>query len=137
MAGTLVVTTTNARMNAVDFPTKHAKVTLTWTSDASGDVTGNIAESYNSNLDRLKGWIVKITTNPGATAPTDNYDITLSDGDSVDICNATLMNRDTATSETVTYDPPIWVDSELALVIANAGNVKGGVIEIYMVGHYI
>lgn len=137
MAGTVTISPTNALMNCVDYPTKNNKISIGWTSDASGDATANLAADYNSNLSKIKGWIIQIATNPGATAPTDNYDITISDADSVDVCGGRLKDRDTATSELVTFDPPVWVDSELALAVANAGNAKVGAIEIYMVGHYV
>jgi len=47
----------------------------------------------------INGYVFLVVTNPGATAPTDDYDITLTDSDSVDVMGGTLANRDTANSE--------------------------------------
>ena len=41
-------------------------------------------------------------TDPGATAPTDNYDITIVDEYGSDIFGATLTNRDTTNTEEAT-----------------------------------
>ncbi len=43
--------------------------------------------------------LLEIETNPGATAPTDNYDISLNDADGVDVMHTSGANRDTSTSE--------------------------------------
>ena len=114
------------------------KIEIEWTSDTGGDsgkVTANICEEYNVNggrFDRLRGFITRVTTNPGTTAPTDDYDIVLNDEDGVDVMAGALANRDTANSETVIISDPPYIDSELTLVITNAGDTKDGKITIYM-----
>jgi len=48
----------------------------------------------------IKGlYITEVRTNPGTTAPTDNYDITITDSDGIDLMGGTLADRDTSTSE--------------------------------------
>ena len=71
MAGTVVITYSETRS-----PVR--SVTWTWTSDASGDVNGTDTKS-------LSGRAIRFVTNPGATAPTDNYDIVVNDVDGADV----------------------------------------------------
>lgn len=80
------------------------------------------------SITNLMGWSVQmVTTDPGATAPTDNYDFELLDGDGVDVMGGELYNRDTAVSEQVTpmigsspgYRP---VDGDLVLHYVAASN---------------
>ncbi len=48
---------------------------------------------------KYQGKVVMIVTDPGATAPSDNYDLYIKDSAGVDIMNGTTENRDTANSE--------------------------------------
>jgi hypothetical protein len=104
-------------------------VVVTWLSDASGDATLSLP---------LNGWLVKAVTNPGATAPTDNYDITLVDENSIDAAEGLLANRDTANTETV-YPLvtgaacPVLLSGTHTFTVAAAGNAKEGVCTLYIV----
>lgn len=115
------------------------KVIATWTSDASGDCVGT--------TEKLVGTLVKASTNPSATAPTDNYDITLTDNDGVNIlsaCDDDLADRDTTNSEEVYFlvkDHAVTplaqsihpvVCSEITVTIAAAGNSKSGVLNLFL-----
>jgi len=65
--------------------------TLTLTMDSGG------TDSHAMTLP-VSGRVIAVKTNPGTTAPTDNYDLKLlSDG--VDIMGGALQNRDTANTE--------------------------------------
>ena len=86
------ITATNIRV--VTEITKKV-LTLTWT--ASGGAVGDTTISASTY--GIAGWyLYSAETNPGATAPTDLYDIVLNDADGVDIAGGLLMNR----SETAT-----------------------------------
>lgn len=117
------------------------KVIATWTSD---DTTGAVSGSPI----KLVGTLVKAVTNPGSAAPTDNYDITLTDEDGVDVlaaCQVTLANRDTTSSEQAYFlvldaaagtalaqsVHPV-VCGEITIAVTNAGNSKNGVIALYL-----
>ena len=73
-------------------------LTITWVDDNAGTTLAINPATYG-----IQGWyLYSVETNPSnATAPTDNYDITLVDADGVDLAGGTLMNRDTATTEIV------------------------------------
>lgn len=60
--------------------------------------TGNVIYTMT---DYVAGRVSRFTTNPGATAPESNYDITLTDEDSVDILNGCAANRHATNTETV------------------------------------
>ena len=119
------------------------KVIAAWTSDASGDAAGTCV--------KIVGSLVKATTVPGAggTAPSDNYDITLTDDKSINVlatCAVALLDRDTANTEEQYFfvlnsdSPPLSVSarpavcSPLTFTVANAGNVKSGTIHLYYKG---
>jgi hypothetical protein len=95
MAGTVTVTRTEIK-------TKYKgdlieKITIDWTADAAD---GSVP---NTSIDSLYGYVVKALTNPGATAPTSNYDIKLLDPDdsAIDALAGALDNRHTSNSEQV------------------------------------
>jgi hypothetical protein len=52
----------------------------------------------------INGKLIYVLTDPGATAPTDNYDITLKNQNTLDVMGGNLANRDTANTEYAT--PP-------------------------------
>jgi len=70
-------------------------LTFTCTADAEAHTYPVTA----SNVD-IDGYVFLVVTNPsGVTAPTDNYDITLTDSNGVDIMGGELLNRDETNSE--------------------------------------
>lgn len=127
MAGTVAIT--YSRQRGI------GKVVWTWTSDASGNVSGTDTES-------LAGEILRVVTNPGATAPSDDYDLTITDADGVDLLVGVGANRDTANSEQTVpiietlvaanpHGSGVFFDGPLSLAISNAGNAKQGVVTLY------
>lgn len=77
-------------------------------------------------LPAFEGRLIGLHTNPGATAPTANYDITLIDGDGIDRLQGVGANRSTSASEQVpivyastSVNPPVSKDETLTLTIAN------------------
>lgn len=99
-----------------------------WTSDASGDVSG-------TDTVALSGVPLRWVTNPGSTAPTDDYDITVLDDDGIDIANGGLADRDTSNTEHFipggNAAPGAAFMGLLSLVVANAGNAKEGTLRMY------
>lgn len=107
----------------------HALV-LTATADASAATfpTADLS-AYG-----VHGTLLAIQTNPGAVAPTDDYDITLVDGDGIDRLDGVGLNRDTTSSERATITGAPWVayGETLNLTIANnAVNSAVIVITLY------
>lgn len=50
-------------------------------------------------MPEFDGRILSLTTDPGATAPTDNWDIALNNADGFDVLGGAGANRDTANTE--------------------------------------
>jgi len=117
---------------------KHGIVSVrwTWTSSAAGAATATTA--------RISGELIKAVTDPGAAAPTANYDITVKDSDAVNVltaCSDDLVDRHTSNTEEVyffvkdvaTAEQSVHpvVDSALTLAVANAGAAKTGTLVLY------
>ena len=123
------------------------RVIIDWTSD---DTTGAVTATTG----KIVGQLLKVVTDPGAAAPTANYDIVISDDESLDVLSGlagvgtavapTLANRHTSTTEVVylrtesvvTTGYPLagtepYVCSTLSVAVTNAGNSKNGQIIIY------
>lgn len=117
------------------------KVIADWVSDdTTGAVTGT--------TEKIVGQLVKAVTDPGSPAPTANYDIDITDEESVDVlavCIAAgrLQNRHTTTTEQAyffvenvdaaplaTSTHPVVCD-KLTIAITNAGNSKAGQLILY------
>ena len=71
-----------------------AEITFNITADAA---TGTVPDTPTERP--IAGDLIKVTTNPGATAPTALYDITLEDEDGVDVMGGALADRAAASSE--------------------------------------
>lgn len=125
--------------------------TITQTHGATGNVrkftftcTADVADgSFPATVIAVKfeGRLVKLVTNPGATAPTDNYDITLVDAEGLDVLQGVGANRDTANTEAVpvvysgtSLHPTVDETDTLTLTIAN--NIVNSAT-ITIVVHYV
>lgn len=119
------------------------KVLIDFTTD---DTTGSVACTTR----KIVGELIKIVTDPGGTAPTDNWDVVLTDEEGVDLsvhmsdgAIAALIARDTANTEEtyLTLEDtaagtsamaafPVVCD-KLTVTVNNAGNSKTGQIILY------
>lgn len=128
MAGTVTPTVGNGRREI-------KTVSWAWISDGAGAANG-------VDTIALSGEILRVVTNPGSPAPTDNYDIVILDADGADVLGGLGANRDTATTEefvpvleTVvgsnSYASRVVISSLLTLQVTNAGNAKQGTVTLY------
>ena len=99
------------------------KVSLAWVSAADGSATATV---------NIHGFLVKSVTDPSATAPTDNYDITLVQHTADQLAGA-LADRDTTNGETVIHSAPIFLAGDHTFTIAAAGDSKEGTCHFYIV----
>lgn len=105
---------------------------VVWTSDAAGAVSGN---AFGVTLGYILS--VKFVPDSGGTQPTDLYDATLLDSDGIDVLNAQAANLSNATGRYFTFEPRFFFPGAtglqtLDLVIANAGNAKGGIVYVWV-----
>lgn len=108
------------------------KITWAWTSAADGTAGGSggggrTSVAFDGVLERL------VTVPDGTAAPTDNYDITITDEDSVDVLVGAGANRSaTATQQVTTASLSAAAGSRLTLNVTNAGNAKSGTVHLYL-----
>lgn len=122
-----------------DLPHGHKKLQITWVSAAGGTVSQAISAHDYTYVQKLRGmYLVGLVTNPGAAAPTADYDITLLDKDGADLLGGAGVDRHTSASERAvpspdgTYPWPAGpIDGDLTFTIAAAGDTKGGVATLY------
>lgn len=98
-----------------------------WTTAADGTCTQETTERYD-------GQVIFVCTDPGATAPTDNYDIALNDLNTVDVLAGAAANRDTANTEYITAKENLGAvaNSTLTMEITNAGDSKIGTLYVWI-----
>lgn len=115
------------------------KIVADWVSD---DTTGAVTGTTK----KISGELIKAVTDPGATAPSDDYDVAITDEEGVNVlgnCVDNLADRDTANTEEVYFlvsnlaatDPggnihPVVCD-KLTIAVTNAGNSKAGQLILY------
>lgn len=125
-AGTLTV---SADPVGVDGRELGTRITMDWTSDASGNVSGNTFSVRTGDL-------VAIAFRPstGSTVPTDLYDITLVDSTGVDWLSGAGANLSATTASRFAFYPKLFHDAvqRFDLVVANAGNAKRGTVMLWV-----
>ena len=105
-----------------------------WTTDSANGaiVAATAAGAVNKTTFKYTGMLVKLVTVP-TDGPTDNYDLTIIDSNSVDVLCGAGADRDTTATEYVAFSSLGFVnDSQLSLLIASAGNSKSGVAYLYI-----
>lgn len=112
-------------------PRHGRKVVASWTAHTDG--------SFTATEISLGGFVSKVVTNPGSTAPTDNYDITCGDPSdtTLDVFGGALANRDTANTEqayTVISGAtmPVYASTCTLQITNNSVNGATGTIEFYV-----
>jgi len=126
MAGT--ITQTHSKIGKIGV------ITFTCTADASDG-------SFPSTTvdDAIEGKLLALETNPGATAPTDNWDVVINDAEGADVLQGAGANRDTTTTEKAgiffsgtSSHPPVDKTDTLTLVITgNSVNSAVVVVKLY------
>ena len=141
MAGSSMTFTYDDGVCGAGLRVRQRVVICSWVSDsATGAVTGTSR--------KVCGRLVKAVTVPsGTAAPTDNYDIAITDEQSLDVLTgvqSTLQNRDTANTEQVYFlvldaagtalaqSAHPMVSNTLTVAVTNAGNSKAGTIYLYL-----
>ena len=84
-------------------------LSFTCTAGTVGDAGSYPATAINSlNTNHLKSWFLyKVETNPGAVPPDDNWDLTITNSNGIDMLGGAGMNRHTTTSQRV---KPVYLD---------------------------
>jgi hypothetical protein len=127
MAGTISVTSREwIEISSSAVSQRVEKVVIDWVGDAADASVPALSVP-------LKGFLIQAITNPGATAPTDNYDIQITNSEGASISGTNLDNRDTANSEAVIFSAPPLCDGDMSLAVTNNSvNSATGRIVLYL-----
>lgn len=117
--------------------------TLVFTADSTGTVTSHETTAY------FRGMIYQVVTDPDTSlapadstgrTPSDNYDITLTNTDGLDVMGGALANRDSTLTEMTPPKTPASTEwpfiNNSKLTVAVTGNTKPnarGTIKIYWI----
>lgn len=71
----------------------------------------------DTTLPAFEGRLYELTTNPGSTAPTDNYDVKITDAEAVDRLQGVGVDRDTANTESAV---PVYSGSTIHPVVSRS-----------------
>jgi len=105
------------------------KIKFAWVSGTVGE--DGTASGQTTNV--YSGKILGLATDPGATAPTDDYDITVTDEDSMDVLMGAGADRDTANTEYVlSASLGAVANDKLTINVSNAGTSKVGIAYLYI-----
>lgn len=102
MAGTITSTLTQFGIRNSALGTNPGfLLTATCTADAAdGSFPATVLARTGAELGSTDGlYLQQVVTNPGSTAPTDNWDMTITDVDGVDMLGGAGQNRHTTTSQ--------------------------------------
>lgn len=109
--------------------TSAKKVSFVWVS-GSGAEDGTASGTTTAAFD---GDIIGLATIPSVTAPTNLYDITVTDAGGHDVLMGAGADRATATTEYVAGTSlAVAAGSKLTLNVTNAGTTKGGTCILYI-----
>lgn len=106
-------------------------ITVSWTGDASD---GTVPAT---SLGMVIGELERIVTDPGSTAPSANYDITVTDEDSVDVLGGAGANRHTTNTEEAALPLGTYFLRNVANVLTfnlsgNSVNSATGIFRLYV-----
>ena len=99
------------------------RVKFACTSSSGGAADATTTEVYD-------GLIVLVCTDPGATAPSDNWDLVLQDADGVDLLAGQGANRSTSATQYISSGMGGLAASKLTLGVTNAGDSK--LLDVYV-----
>ena len=120
MAGTVIIT--EKRTGTVK------RITWAWTTDGAGAADGQTTHVYDGKIEAL----VTVPAG-GANAPTDQYDITITDQDGVDVLAGAGANLAAAATQHISATNLSAVANEkLTLNVSAAGAVKKGTVYLYI-----
>ncbi len=108
------------------------KITWEWTAHTDGVVakaTPNAQTTVPYN-----GEIVRLVTVPGTgdDAPDLNYDVSVYDGDDMDVLNTAGQNRHNVNAEQVISALGVIAYSKLTLYVSGAGASNKGTVHLYV-----
>jgi hypothetical protein len=127
--GTLVVTKAAVPPDSNGRDRGVTKITLAWTSDASGNVNTNPFAGLVGFLHQLK-----IVPGTGGTVPTASYGVKLVDVDTLDLLSGAGLAQSATVPLLIVFQNGLLLDGSttLDLIITAAGNAKTGTVTLWI-----
>ena len=106
------------------------KIKFAWVAGTAGDA----GTASGATVNAYDGKLILLSTVPSVSAqPDDNYDITITDSDSVDLLAGNGANRDETNTEFVTYaNMGAVAGSALTINVSGAGASNEGTAYLYI-----
>jgi len=110
------------------------KFTYSFVADSGdGSVDAEVMNAKQvAELRHLGYYLWLMVTNPGTTAPTDDWDITVVDGDGVDMLNSQGTDRDTTNTEIEPLAVPFPVSTESITINISGNSVNSAIIVVHL-----
>ena len=103
-------------------------LSIAWTSDSDGGATGTSTQPYDGILH-----FVATIPSGGGTAPVADYDVTLTDNNSLDLLLGSGVDRSATLTQYIKQaDLGVVSGSKLTFTVAAAGELKQGTAHIYI-----
>lgn len=97
-----------------------------WVSNATGEASVDLSWEINGEL------LQAASIPSSASAPSDNYDVTLTDAYGVDVLHGNGANRDASSIETIaSASLGVVANSTISISVTNAGSAKAGQFVIW------
>ena len=93
---------------------------------------------YTVTTELPGGRMIKLVTDPGATAPAANYDLTLKDARGIDILQTLGANRHTSNTEEThivyasTYNNPIFSQDDVFKLTMSGSTNNSAIFDVYL-----
>jgi len=106
------------------------KITFEFTS-GEGDYAG---EASATTTKGYYGEIIQVMTDPGTPAPADDWDLTITDPDDIDLLKGNGADRDTANTEYIVGSTTnmLPASGKLTFNVSSAGNQKTGKVYVWI-----
>lgn len=127
MAGTITISKPIVLSRDASGRAISQEVVISWVADAAD---GSIPTLTTTDFSGW--WLTKAVTNPGATAPTALYDITLVDADGLDLADGSLENRSATASEVETMAAQIGGGGFVVTLANNLVHSAVGILRLFM-----
>jgi len=116
---------------AESFLTDDHRVILITCAFVGDDADGSVPNATSTMT--LHGTVVKICTDPGSPAPTDNWDLAVLEANysNGDFAGGGLVDRDTTVSECLPFSPGLRIDGTITSVVSG-NSVNSAVGTIYI-----